>query len=131
MPGALDLATDFNLAQEGFGPKVFTVVNDFEFGFVEMFSIGSEKTDKTFGAGFQNWKICPIFLIKTHFGRGGIFKPQETDVVIQGFSGKTGYLSCREEVLVFAQSYWFCWFFFDGIERWNNAEQCEAEKENY
>jgi hypothetical protein len=48
-------------------------------------------------------KYLPCSSKKTHFGVSGIFKPQETYIVVKRFSGKPGYFSCREEAIVFTR----------------------------
>jgi hypothetical protein len=43
-----------DLTKKGYGTKAFPVINDFKFSFIVMFTVGSEKSDKPFGAGFQS-----------------------------------------------------------------------------
>ena len=54
MMGSFYLTANGNLSQEGFGPEFFAIIKDFKFSLVKMFAIGCKKTDKAFGAGFQN-----------------------------------------------------------------------------
>jgi hypothetical protein len=44
-------------------------------------------------------KYLPCSSKKNHFDGSGIFKPQETNVVVKGFSGKSGYLPFGRKLL--------------------------------
>ena len=43
-----------DLTEKGCGAKAFPIVNDLKFSFIVMFAVGSKKSDKPFGAGFQS-----------------------------------------------------------------------------
>jgi hypothetical protein len=42
-----------DLTKKGCVVKAFSIVNNLKFSFIVMFTVGSEKSDKSFGAGFQ------------------------------------------------------------------------------
>jgi hypothetical protein len=44
-------------------------------------------------------KYLPCPSKKTHFGGSGIFKPQETNLVVKGFPGKSGYFPFGRNLL--------------------------------
>ena len=41
------------LTNKGYGAKAFSIVNYLKFSFIVMFAVGSKKSDKPLGSGFQ------------------------------------------------------------------------------
>ena len=67
-----------------------------------MFTVGSKKSEKLFGAGFQSWIIPSSFFFKLDFCGSGIIKPKETYIVVESFAFKPGYLATGLKAWIFA-----------------------------